>query len=343
MNGLGPNHPSQSSVKNPALPGGVLYFLLLLFILPTLGGCYFPGHPRYQPFSLKNVLSAPLQGYKDIPIDERTYLVRYDGYYSHSPQHGFLLWTDVLDEKWLQGAQEYTLYRAGELAKSKGEKYFIVLYKDDWNLMGALKGKYGPIISTHPGASLMVRVLSDYPSSMQPNDDRVYEVDKLLQSLAEKNSGLAEHHNKTPSDESTENTGYKFSRWRSSVSGYDSVPVPGHWEKPWLVSAYFKFESGISTTKGPNGNFQVAGWVDYFRPSLPLSLLRDCVLLAEGMGFEVFKLKNWTVEEHRDRDSRKVWFRTTAEVVLQHQKESDSLHPVFVVDEIRSNVMNYEW
>jgi hypothetical protein len=80
---------------------------------------------------------------------------------------------------------------------------------------------------------------------------------------------------------------------------------------------------------------------------MPVALLRDCVLLADEMGFEVFKLKGWTVEEHRDTGSSRyqwrVWFRTTAEVVLQHEKGPDSLEPVFVVDEIRSNVMDYKW
>lgn len=317
----------------------------LICLLPALSACYFPGQPRYQPLSLKNVWSVPLQGYKDVQIDERTYLVYYDGYYSHSAKYGFLKWSDVLSEKWLQGAQEYALYRAAELTKSKGTKYFVILHKDDWNLKGIFRGgKYGPTAESRPGASLIIRVLSDYPSSIQPNDDRVYEADKLLQDLAQKNSGLTEYHNKTPSDESMENTGHKFIRWRTSVSTYDSVPVPGYWKKTLLGAAHFKFESGISTTRGPAGKLQVAGWIEHFRPTIPIALLRDCVLLADGMGFEVFRLKDWTVEEHRDiQHGWKVWFRTTGEVVLQHHKDPDSLDPVFVVDEIRSNVLDYEW
>lgn len=323
-------------------------FVLLLLILLMLGGCYFPGHPRYQPSSLKSILSTPFQGYKDIPIDERTYLVYYDGYYSYFANSGLFQWRVVLSEKWLQGAQEYALYRAAELAKSKGAKYFLILHKDDWNLKSIFSGgKYGPTADITPGASLIIRVLSDYPSSIQSNDDRVYEVDKLLQDLAGKNSGLAEYHSKTPSNQSMKNTEHKFRRWRASVSAYDSVPVPGQWKKTLLGAAYFQFESGISTTRGPADNLQVAGWGESFRPTIPIALLRDCVLLAEGMGFEVFRLKNWTVEEHHDTGPNgnpwRVWFRTTAEVILQHHKESDSLDPVFVIEEIRSNVMNYEW
>jgi hypothetical protein len=313
-------------------------FVMLLFLLPTLGGCYFPGHPRYQPLALKNIWSFPPQGYKDIQLDELTYLVFYDGY--HSLSHS----ADV--EKWLQGAQEYALYRAGELARSKGANYFVVLYKDDWNLRGITRGgKYGPSIDYSPGAGLMIRMLSDDRASMHPNDDRVYKIDMLLQSLTEKNPGFAHYQNGTPPDKS-ENTEKRLSRWRSSISGYDSVPVPGQWLKSSFFRDGFKFKSGISTTRGPSGNLQVAGWVEHFRPTMPLSLLRDCVILADGMRFEVFKLVDWTVEEYRSGSNRyelKVWFRTTATVILQHQKEPDSLDPVFVVDEIRSRVMDYRW
>lgn len=316
----------------------IVSFFLVIFILPALGGCYFPGHPRYQPFALKNIWSFPLQGYKDIQIDDRTYLVLYDGYYSHSLKYGFLQSTDIFDEKWLAGAQAYALYRAGELAQSKGAKYFVVLHKDDWNLIGVTRSKYGPLPDISPGAGLMIRILSDYPSSMQLNNDRLYEVDKLLQSVTEKSNGPVEYQE---NDSPTENG---FHRWRSSVSGYNSVPVPGHWENLLWGPSYFKFESGTDMVKGPTGKFLVAIWDDRYRSTFPIQLLQQCLTVAEHEGFEFFKLENWTVEEHRADPTQvrlgHVWFRTAAHVVLQHQKEPDSLEPVFAVNEIRANISN---
>ncbi len=265
--------------------------------------------------------------------------------FSLSHKHGFLI--DLLDDKWLQGAQEYVLYRAGELAKSKGVKYFAILHKDDWNLIDfSTSSKYGRYPIARPGAALMIKVLSNYLSSSQLNDDRVYEVDKLLQSLPEKNLGLAEYQNKTALDEEARNTRNGFSRWRSSVSGYDSLPVPGRWVKSFFGDR-FEFQPGRSITKEPTGRYHVAIWNNFTHEHRPLSqvqLLQDCTQLAEQVGFEVFKLENLVVEEHRemtpDGGLRKVWFRTSADVTLQHEKEPESLDPVFVVDEIRPYLMS---
>ncbi len=335
------------------LPATRTCCLFLIFpIVLALAACSVSAHPRYQPISASSSLFELRQGYRDIQIDGKVYLIVYMNYVSSSLDHGLLI--DPLDHKWLQGAQEYVLYRAAELTKSKGAKYFGILHKDDWNLIDfSTSSKYGRHPIAHPGAGLMIKILNDYPSSTQPKDDRVYEVSNLLQSLPEKNSGLAKYQKTTSHDEAITNTGYGFSRWRSSVSGYDSVPVPGHWEKPVFGSAYFKFEPGMNITKEPTGSFHIAIWDDYWNsnrhnsdePILQIQLLRQCVALAEHEGFEVFKLEDWTVEEHReatpeDGDLRKVWFRTTATVMLQHQKDPNSLDPVFVVDEIRSNVMN---
>lgn len=324
-----------------------IFLLLLLLILPMLGGCYFPDHPRYQSLSLKNMLFRPYQGYSDIPIDDRTHVVFYNNYYTGVWQQH----RDVFNVSWLQGAQEYALYRAGEVAKSKGAKYFVILYKDDWNLSEiihyARKGGIRTAVNISPGAGLMIRTFGAYPSSVGPHDDRVYEVDTLLQALAEKNKGLAANDTQTSFEESSRNTRHNFGRWRSSVSGYYSVPVPGDWKQSWFGEKYFQFESGIRTTRLPNGNFQVFGSFQSFSPTMPISFLRECVFLVNAMGFEVFKLRNWTVEEYRDflwdKDYyQRVWFRMTAEVALQHHKEPDSLDPVFVVDEIRENVMRKE-
>lgn len=323
-------------------------FLLLWVILLTLGGCYPHAHPHYQPLSLKNILSVPWQGYKDIPIDERTYLVYYRGYYANK-QLFHLGWDDdALLEKWLQGTQEYALYRAGELAKSKGAKYFVVLYKDDWNLEGMWERtkQRGPRASLFPSAGLIIRILNDLPSSMQPDDGRLYAVDNLLQSLREKNSGLPIYQVKSPPAQSIESIGNRFNRWRLSVSGYDLEPSPWQWKTTLFWPEHFVLEAGTRNTKKLNDTFQVVRWAKHFEPTLPLTLLRDCVLHAEKMKYEAFKLTDWIVEEYRytglSQDQWRVWFRTTATVTPQRHKESDSLDPVFVVDEIRSNVMDYE-
>lgn len=340
-------------VRKDTVPIQTLPLFLLLWVISlTLGGCYPPAHPYYQPLSLKNILSAPWQGYKDIPIDERTYLVFYSGYYTNKQLFHMGWENDALLEKWLQGAQEYALYRAGELAKSKGANYFVVLYKDDWNLKGtwttrSLKYGQSTRVSLFPSAGLIIRILSNLPSSIQPDDDRLYAVDNLLQSLREKNSGLPIYQDTPPPAESITSSGNRFTRWRSSVSGYDSVPDPWQWKTTVFGPVNFASDSATRNTKELNDTFQVVRWAKHFEPTLPLTLLRDCVLRAEKMGIRAFKLTDWTVEEHRatglSLSQWKVWFRTIATVTPQHHKELDSLDPVFVVDEIRENVMDYEW
>lgn len=106
----------------------------------ALGACSFPVHPRYQPISENGGLSRPVQGYQDIQIDGETYFITYMNYYGFSFGHG--LPGDPRDDKWLKGAQEYVLYRAAELAQSKGAQYFAVLYQDDWNLTRVERGYY---------------------------------------------------------------------------------------------------------------------------------------------------------------------------------------------------------
>lgn len=318
------------------------------FLLPlafALGACSFPVHPRYQPISESGGLSRPVQGYQDIQIDGETYFITYMNYYGFSFGHG--LPGDPRDDKWLKGAQEYVLYRAAELAQSKGAQYFAVLYQDDWNLSRVERGYYkwrGVDPHWEPGAGLVMRVLSNYPSSMPPNNNRVYEVGMLLQSLIEKNSGLAEYQKKTVHDEPAKTAGDRFIRWRLSVSGYDSVPVPGTRQTTFIGQEYIKFKPGSAIIPQTPDQFEIAIWDD--KLISPLQLLSECVKLADQRRYEVFKLMNWTVDEYRNDDTHyreggwKVWFRTKATIVLQHQNEPDTPDPVFVVDEIRSNVMN---
>lgn len=223
----------------------------------ALGACSFPVQPRYQPISESGVLSVPRQGYRDIPIDERTYLILYDNYYRASLNVPIF---DPHDEKWLQGAQEYVLYRAGELAKSKGVRHFVVLYKDDWNLIGVFPQKSGRRPSFQPGAAIVMRVLTSDSFSIQANDDRVFEVDQLLRDLPEMNSGLAEYQKKPSQVETIQKTGKSFNRWRSSVSGYESRPVLGHRAKQLLdyaLSPLSPFRPETIITKKPTGGFEI--------------------------------------------------------------------------------------
>lgn len=295
--------------------------VLLLFILPMLWAC--SSYPRYQPIS-----NPPFtQGYQTIQIDKQTFLIFYENYSS-----GLGLLLDPLNEKWLQGAQEYALYRAGEFAKSKGASHFVVLHKDDWNLLSVwnIKGH------TEPGAGLVIRVLDSYPSTIQLNTNRVHEVSKLLQELTERNRGLAEYEKKTSPDESMKNPGTKFSRWRSSVGGYNSAPVPGR-RVTSLFGSIHIFVPGNDISRGPAGEYQIAAWEDTYRPISPIQFLWQCATLARQEGFKTFKLVNWVVEEYRSvggREGGKVWFKTRANLIPQSEKDSDSLEPVFIVDEL---------
>lgn len=331
------------------LPAIITRCVLLVTLLVTLSACSFPVQPRYQPLSANSILSLSRQGYEEFQIDHSTYFITYDNYGQNylGIYRTHELLKAQLDDKWLQGAQEYVLYRAGELAKSKGVKHFAILHKDDWNLIDiSSSSKYGRDTIVRPGAGLMIKILHDYPPSIPPNDDRIYEVETLLQSLTEKNAVLAAYQNKTPPNESLESSRKKLSRWRTAVSDYDSVPVPGQWVKSFFGDR-FEFQPGHSITKEATGRYHVAVWsnpTNQYGPLLQVRLLQECAQFAEQVGFEVFKLENWIVEEHRDTtaqgDIQKVWFRTTATVTLQHRKEPGSLDPVFVVDEIRANVMN---
>jgi hypothetical protein len=92
--------------------------VLLLWTSFVLVGCAYSGQPHYQPLSRSSAWSGQIQGYASYQIDERTYLVAYQNYFSSVPVEG--KWADPFDGKWVKGAQEYVLYRAGELAKSKG-------------------------------------------------------------------------------------------------------------------------------------------------------------------------------------------------------------------------------
>lgn len=302
---------------------------LLPIALLTLGACSTPSHPRYQPLP-KGIVGFPYQGYHDVQIDERTYFVHYDQYFLLSFKT-FLSRGSALDEMWLKGAQEYVLYRAGELTKSRGASHFVVLHKDDWNVIGSVKHKHqrSPII--YPGAGILMRVLDRPPSSVQKDEGFVYEVNTLLASLAEKNGGLAEYRGQPTSGDKTSVRNSQFSRWRSSSHRLDHVQVPSF---SWFNGKFLEFNSPETTIAKMSANvFEVVilsrSWIS------PLQMLWQCVEIARQEGYEVFRLEEWTVDQYGETFP---WFRTKATVVLQHQLEPESLLPVFEVEKIRASV-----
>lgn len=310
------------------------YIFLLLSIPFLLAACAVPLQPRYQPTSEVSIWSPPFQGYESHQIDERTYLVIYRNYIISGGPRGNLP-TYSLDEKWLEGAQEYVLYRAGDLAKSKGAHSFVVLHKDDWNIIPGRR--YGPWFE--PSALVLMRILDKNASSIPVDGEYVYEADKLLDSLAKQNIGLAEHRGMSSHLEGAVNrTDNRVIRWRSSVITSDTdLPLLPLGQFGWLG-----YSPKTEITKMSSGVFDIA-MSGYYMVS-PLELLSECIKLADREGYRAFKLENWTVEEHRVSWNfitwrMRVWFRTKAHVVLQqHQKKSEDLESVFVVEEIRSNV-----
>lgn len=314
----------------------------LLFILFMLGACSTPIPPRYQPFLKDSSSAQSAQGYQDIQLDERTYFVRYENYY---------VFVDRCDQRLLKGAQEYALYRAGELAKSKGAKYFVVLHKDDWNLASALRAtkptfgqKYGSagaeavLNEGSPGAGLIIRLLSEYPPSARPGDNSIYDVDELLQNLPAMNVGLAKYLNRPSQGVSMSQSENSFSRWRSSVTKCGSLPVQDRQDNRSVPQQY---EPGHTITKGPDGNFQIAIWSHQFWPTTTvMRFLWLCVWLADQRGFEIFKLQDWRVEEHLSREIKTwgAWFVMKATVIPQHKLDLASPEPVFHADAIRSQV-----
>lgn len=332
-------------------------FALLLFLLPMLGACSVPArvYPPYQPtlktssplslgksemptnpdsvpiamavygsFALLTVLASGgsagsvEQGYQDVQIDEDTYVVSYINYISRSRSDGQQM--DPYGDKWIKGAQEYVLYRAGELAKSKGAQYFAILHQDDWNILST----WSTPNDVQPGAGLVIRLLNSVPSAIQSNDSRVYDVEVLLQTLTEINRGLAEYANKTSPDEWVQKSWKDFRRWRASVNR-DSVKLTHELTTPQ--------RSRID--KDQTGAFQITTWEDKFGPISPLQFLWQCVTLARQEGLRTFKLENWFVQEQETDGT--LWFITTAKIVPNYQKPPQSIEPVFKVDELFVN------
>lgn len=190
-----------------------------------------------------------------------------------------------------------------------------------------------------------MRLLYEYSSAVEPNDDHVYEVNTLLQQLPERNRALAKYLKQVPEESLIQIGSIGFLRWRSSVNDYDSLDA---FERKYksLYGTELRdvgvWNSTIETTivpRTPSGQFEIS--ISDMRLIAPLRLLVECVKLADQKGYEAFKVVDWTVEEHFVRRGgwrRYMWFRTKATIILQDHKEPESLEPVFVADEIRKAV-----
>lgn len=358
--------PADSPFRAGAVKVG--YSLLLLTSLLTLTACgvslrvpYAQDalYPEYKAYN-HNPSCYPClggqYGYHDIAVDSETYFISYMTYFRNGllPTSYFptRVKMDASNERLLKGAQEHALYRAAELTKSKGKKYFAILYKDDWNLIREWSASkdttHGRQFSEYPdydpGAGIVIRLLHQYPSTLQSIDDRVYEVDTLLQQLPEKNHGLAEYSKQAPRYELSDNlTGFR--RWRSFVKEYESLDA---FEAKYRALYRTEHRSAWSSTstiestvvpQSVSGSFEFS--ISDRRLISPLRFLHECVRLADEKGYEVFEVVDWTVEEHRVKRNhglRYAWFLMKATIVLQHQKKSDDVSSIFVVDEIRKNV-----
>ena len=316
--------------------------LLLTTILFGLIGCY-PAHPPYQPLAPWDISprqayppfqpllggeSPPRQGYVDYQIDAQTFLITYFNY-GMGPYDVHFFEDPVpikLQNKWLKGAQEYVLYRAAELARSRGIGWILVLYRDDWNHIGSFKpyrGSRVPVIK--PGASVLIRFLET--SSSESRQD-VHEVEMLLKTLPKMNRGLPGAP-KFPAREKeyVKTSSGPFSRWRTTSAPFGSVPLTSDGLN---ISAY---SPETKVAKVSTDRFEIERWG--FAPLSPIMFLGECVKVAEREGHEFFVIENWIEEEHRDYAS--VWFKTGGMVVLHKSMPEDS-DAVFRVTEIKANV-----
>jgi hypothetical protein len=294
----------------------LLLTLIFLSVL-LLEGCLLDGHPQYQPYSIWGGL--PAHGYEEYRIDTDTFLVTYKGYKNFH--------ADPFHDKWLKGAQEYVLYRAAELTRSQGAERFLVLHRDDWNLIGF--GKYRvPIVS--PGASAVIRIMRSIPSSTE-ND--LYEVNALLTSLPMKNRGLPPPQALPVFDEAAAQASDRsFRRWRS-VQPVSSMPEKARW----------RIFLQLPETKVTRISIDTAELIMWDREALSLrDFLLKCVELAEAEGYGFFTLVDWMDEEHRGRIRSRwsepyweIWFEMRATVVLQHSATTETLKPVFRVQDIK--------
>lgn len=326
--------------------------LLVVCVLSMLGACAAPVYPRYQPVAEDSIGAArlckdcfgtaPRQGYSDYQIDERTYLVTYQGF---NPA-GTESWRYLSHEEWIEMVHDYVLYRAAELARSKGAKQFVILHRDDsnqaWRVWESSRNRYGGYRSIEiikgftPNARVLIRLLSNDGAVNLRSENHVHEVDRLIAVLMKRNAWLAAQLETAVPQENVLPSKNRFFRWRAAVLIENTAL-----ERSLTMRQSSLLDTDI--TEVSHGIFRVVLWSRL--PLSPYDLFRQCIKIADREGYPVFKLEDWTTEEYRpgrswnDWNDSKAWFRTKARLVLQRQKDADTLDPDFVVDEIRENVM----
>lgn len=315
----------------------IIALLLLLPILLASGACSSPSYPRYQPIATGGFKLSPQQGYSDYQIDERTYLITYQGFNSNATWS----WKSLSHEKWIELAHDYVLYRSAELARSKGAKQFVIIQRDDSNQSWrvSVHGRHGSrefIQGYIPSARALIRLIFDDGSPVLGPEYSAQDVDTLMTRLIRRSAELAKQQGENSSIDDATANGDGFVRWR----------VPVLLDDPALEPSLAKRKSSLLDTDITDESFGVFGVVLWSRlPLSPIDLLRQCIKISDREGAPVFKLEDWTTHEYRfgrswnDWNDWNAWFRTKARLVLLQQSEPNSLDPVFVVNEIRKNVM----
>jgi hypothetical protein len=312
-----------------------IFLVLVLPILLALGACASPSYPLYQPIATSGSKISPQQGYSDYQIDERTYLITYQGFNPDATRP----WRGLSHEEWIEMAHDYVLYRSAELARDKGAKRFVILHRDDSNQSWrvSVRDTHSQIIRGYiPSARALIRILADDKTSIVGSEGQVHEVNTLITRLVKSNLEVAKQQGVASSPDNVAANEHRFFSWRVPVLLGDSA----------LESSLANRKSSLLDTEITEDAPGVFGIVQWSRlPLSPIDLLRQAVKLADQEGYAVFKLENWTTEEYRrgrhwnNWNDWSAWFRTKARLVLQHQSEPNNLAPVFIVDEIRENVM----
>lgn len=321
---------------------------------------------------------VPQHGYSDYQIDEHTYLVTYQGfnpagigpwrYLSHEEwiemAHDYVLYRSAELARRKGAKQFVVLHRDDSNQSWRVRQYFRESRRSGPSVMEIIMG-------FHPGARVLIRLIVDDGGSTLATANQLYEVDALMAKLMKSNAELARRkevdffpNDSTPND-------HRFIRWRVPVLLDDAGREPPLRVRKsaflytedfpdahrvfkgaeWRPMPFYELDmakrrsSLVDTTiiEDAEGVFKVVQWSRL--PRSPIDLLTECIKIADREGYPAFKLEGWTTEEYRsgrawdDWNDWDAWFQTKARLVLQDQHEPNSLDPVFVVNEIRENVM----